>query len=146
MMILPSDVAGLVSGNISEISRDGTARFRTVVKDSETPTKRRKTSAASLAAEDPILGYSLSVRYIGPSCEGSDKMEVEVRADNSLVEPGAAEPAVPPPPQQPKPRVQLLTCTRRLFRSHTLDQGQYYCSSCPQSSTYATDRNSLVVI
>ena len=63
MMILPSDVAGLVSGNISEISRDGTARFRAVVKESETPTKRRKTSSSSSLSEDAILGYSLSVKY-----------------------------------------------------------------------------------
>ena len=51
LMIVPSDVAGLINGSIEEISRDGTVRFRPFVKDggeTTTPTKRRRTSSVSL--------------------------------------------------------------------------------------------------
>ena len=66
LSIVPSDIAGLIDGSREEISRDGTARFRPFVKDGNedatTPTKRRRTSSVSLA-DDPILGFSITVRY-----------------------------------------------------------------------------------
>ena len=68
LMIVPSDVAGLIDGDIQEISRDGTVRFRPFVKDGNdeatTPTKRRRRTSSVSLADDPILGFSVAIRYV----------------------------------------------------------------------------------
>ena len=67
LMTVPGDVAGLINGDIQEISRDGTVRFWPFVKDDDeatTPTKRRRTSSVSLA-DDPILGFTVIMKYGG---------------------------------------------------------------------------------
>ena len=67
LMIGPSDVAGLIDGDIQEISRDGTVRFRPFVKDGDeatTPTKRRRRTSSVSLADDPILGFSVAIRDV----------------------------------------------------------------------------------